>query len=248
MSTTLGYFDPQADANAWGLPHITDPEQLPAYDAWLVVRDDRLYLQLGHESELPPLSLDYTTGRMAHRLKQLKHSKLPLAKACGLSKGRRPAIIDATAGFGQDALSLAALGSKVVMLEQQPLVYVLVADALKRARNSQQAWLTSILTQVEHKHGNSCDFLAEHSADVIYLDPMYPERDKANTAKVKKGMQILRNLPGCATDTEALFGAAMAAATQRVVVKRPVWAEKLGKVEPNIVVSMPNHNFDVYLR
>ncbi|MBT8449672.1 MAG: class I SAM-dependent methyltransferase [Gammaproteobacteria bacterium] len=252
MAENLGYFDVETDSNTWGLPHINNPEQLKALDAWLFQKDGVLYLDQNKQPDLAPLSIDYASGKIAHRLKQTRHNKLPLAKACGLTKGRRPSIIDATAGFAQDGLLLAAMGSKVTLLEQHPLIFALVADALQRAASAELAWLETILKNIEHIHTNSAEYLQSNTlesqaCDVIYLDPMYPERDKATSAQVKKGMQILRSLPDCYTNTQALFEAALAAAKQRVVVKRPSWAETITSLKPDLVVSMPNHHFDIYL-
>ena len=257
MAENLGYFDVETDSNNWGLPHINHPEQLKALDAWLFQKDGVLYLDQNKQPDLPPLSIDYVSGRTAHRLKQTRHNKLPLAKACGLTKGRRPSIIDATAGFALDGLLLAAMGSKVTLLEQHPLIFTLVADALQRAARAELAWLETILQNIEHVHTNSAEYLQSHTSenhtleskicDVVYLDPMYPERDKAASAQVKKGMQILRSLPDCYTNTQALFEAAMVAAKQRVVVKRPSWAETITSLKPDLMVSMPNHHFDIYL-
>ena len=243
----LGYFGPDTDSNAWGLPHISDAGKLKELSAWVFSQEGQLYLAQQAQPELPAITLDFTSGRTAHRLKQTKHTKLPLAKACGISKGQRPSIIDATAGFAQDGLLLAAMGSKVTMLEQHPLLYALVADALVRARAANLSWLTSILANISHHQSNSCDYLARHQAEVVYLDPMYPERERASSARVKKGMQILRNLPECYTDSERLLNAALSAARHRVVVKRPSWADSIGNQKPDTVVSMPNHHFDIYL-
>lgn len=56
------------------------------------------------------------------------------------------------------------------------------------------------------------------SAQVIYLDPMFPHRDKS--ALVKKEMRLFRPLAGDDDDTPDLLEAALALATHRVVVKR----------------------------
>lgn len=247
MSERLGYFAEDTNSNTWGLPHIQDREQLKTLDAWLYTKDNVLYLDQNLQPDLPPLCLVFDSGRTAHRLKQVKHHKLPLAKACGLSKGRRPEIIDATSGFAQDSLLLAAMGSKVTMLEQHPLIFALAADALLRASQAKLNWLASILTNIEHYHIDAVTYLESHNTEVVYLDPMYPERNKTTAAQVKKGMQILRSLPSCYKDNDALLQAALAAASHRVVVKRPTWAETITDLQPDTVVTMPNHHFDIYL-
>ncbi len=70
---------------------------------------------------------------------------------------------------------------------------------------------------------------------MIYLDPMYPEDEKA-TALPKKTMQMFRRLLDGDTDAESLWTVAMKTARTRVVVKRPVKAPSLG--------GRPAHSFE----
>ena len=62
---------------------------------------------------------------------------------------------------------------------------------------------------------------------MIYLDPMFPHRDKS--ALVKKEMQVFRTVVGDDDDSPALLKAALAVATYRVVVKRPRKAEPVDR-------------------
>ena len=78
---------------------------------------------------------------------------------------------------------------------------------------------------------------------MVYLDPMFAERGRA---QVKKEMQICRMLAGPVADPAALFGAAAAVATERVVVKRHPHHEPLA-VEPSFTVTGGRVRFDVYL-
>jgi len=57
--------------------------------------------------------------------------KLALAKACGVRSGLR--VLDGMAGFGLDGITLATLGCRVLMVERDPLLYALLADAIERA-------------------------------------------------------------------------------------------------------------------
>ena len=83
------------------------------------------------------------------------------------------------------------------------------------------------------------------STDVIYLDPMFPERQKA--AQVKKPMQLLQVLLEDAPDDGAgLLEAALHAARYRVVVKRPMRAPGLTERQPSHQIKGSNIRFDVY--
>ena len=68
--------------------------------------------------------------------------------------------------------------------------------------------------------------------DVVYLDPMYPERQKS--AAVKKEMAYFHELVGlsAAQNDEALLHAARETAKKRVVVKRPRLGEFLAQKQP----------------
>jgi len=243
----FGIYSDQRPVDSFGLPWIKREDQLADLDAWLIKLDNKLCLDQNLIEGLAPLCLDFTEGKYAYRLKQTRSLKEPLAKACGLSKGRRPKIIDATAGLAQDSLLLAAMGSEVQMLEQHPLVYGLVFDALQRAKAGPD-WFAPIIERLKLWQGSSAEYLDSHCADVVYLDPMYPEHPQAKKAKVKKGMQILRLLSGTETNTEQLFEAAHQAATQRLVVKRPDWAESLSNINPSTRIETKSHHFDIYLK
>ena len=68
--------------------------------------------------------------------------------------------------------------------------------------------------------------------DVIYYDPMFPERD--SSAQVKKEMVLFKQLIGADQDSLDFLATAVGIATQRVVVKRPHDAEPLALLEQGI--------------
>ena len=198
------------------------------------------------------LTVDFTATAIQRRL-QTFGKKHPLAKAIGLQKLKhgqpRPKIIDATAGLGRDGFLLACLGCQVHLIERSEVLHALLADGLERAfATSEFAHLRS---KIKLTLGDSIALLpnfgtTDERPDVIYLDPMFPERKKS--ALVKKELQMLQALLGKAeANEEALLAAALAAAKQRVVVKRPKGAADLGGVAPGYAVSSPSMRYDVYL-
>ena len=80
--------------------------------------------------------------------------------------------------------------------------------------------------------------------DVIYLDPMFPERMKS--ALVKKEMRILHRLVGEDVDADQLLAIALKRARKRVVVKRPRLAPTLINVSPSFCVKGESIRYDVY--
>jgi 16S rRNA (guanine1516-N2)-methyltransferase len=89
------------------------------------------------------------------------------------------------------------------------------------------------------------DLPSEACPAVVYLDPMYPYREKS--AKVKKEMQLLQRLLGGDPDSAELLEAARKVARNRVVVKRPAKAEPLGGLKPSLAIHSPNTRYDIYL-
>ena len=81
--------------------------------------------------------------------------------------------------------------------------------------------------------------------DVVYLDPMYPERRK--TAAVKKEMAYFHDLVGAAQDEAELLDTALNTAKKRIVVKRPRLGEFLDGRKPAYQYTGKSTRFDVYL-
>ncbi len=79
---------------------------------------------------------------------------------------------------------------------------------------------------------------------VIYLDPMFPHRDKS--ALVKKEMRVFRPLVGDDLDAPALLEAALALATHRVVVKRPRKAPIIDGPKPSHGLEGKSSRYDIY--
>lgn len=197
------------------------------------------------KQKLNPIFIDFFTESLHSRSLNAGVHKELIAKACGLKGKVKPRILDCTAGLGRDAFMLATLGCEVVMLERSPIIAALLADALQRfyANESQHVLLT-------FKAVNSFDYLntliPEQFPDVIYMDPMFPERKKS--ALVKKEMRILKDIVGTDEDIADLFNLALQRCHKRVVVKRPKLAQAIGNTKPNVVYSGKQIRFDVYLR
>ena len=165
---------------------------------YLFYNDGALTYTLQDNKQALALSVSFTSGKNKHRQQYGGGKNQPLPKACGLDKHPEWTIFDATAGIGRDAYVLASLGAEVTLCEQHPVLYSLLVDAVKRATMDEET--KSIIQRINVVHGNSSQILDNLSnvesklPDVIYLDPMYPERKKS--AKIKKEMQVLQNLVG----------------------------------------------------
>ncbi len=181
------------------------------------------------------LCIDFLEGAWLRRLQSSATKKQVLAKAVGLP-GSSPRLLDATAGLGRDALLLASLGCKVTAVERSAALFKLLQDAVERAEKDSKM---KVLFQerLEFQLGDAKSILSDESNrgkfDVIYLDPMYPEKKKA--ALAKQELRLLRQLLGSDEDALELFEAARLAKPKRLVVKRPLHAPP---IEPK-----PTHQF-----
>ncbi len=194
-----------------------------------------------------PVRVDFVEGASAHRRRFGGGSGQMIAKAVGVQGGIRPRILDATAGLGRDAFVLASLGCEVLLIERQPLVAALLSDGLARAARDPE--VAPIAARMQLLTGNAIEQMAHWSCaapQVIYLDPMFPHRDKS--ALVKKEMRLFRPLVGDDLDAPALLAAALALASHRVVVKRPRKAPCIDGPRPSHALEGKSSRYDIYAR
>jgi len=209
--------------------------------------DKGLSLLKTDEPKLGAINVDFVTGAVAHRRKFGGGKGQSIAKAVGLNKGATPVVLDATAGLGRDGFVLASLGCKVILHERHPVVAALLYDGLKRAYDDVEIgpWMQQNMSLI---FGSSHTLLeqCESMPDVVYLDPMFPHREKS--ALVKKEMRVFQELVGADTDADGLLDFAYPLASKRVVVKRPDYAPFLNNKTPSMQIKTKKNRFDVYVK
>lgn len=206
----------------------------------LSYQDRKLVLDLPEFGK--PLSVDF--------IKTASLSKNSLiAKAVGLHKLnqaqiRRCLVYDISAGLGQDAYSLYQLGCQVKMVERSEIMAKLLQDGLNRAG----------ITDLELYSGDAKMYLQDmlknqrEIPDVIYFDPMFPEKKK--TALAQKSARVLKHIVGEDKDSEEVFLLALKTAKNRVVVKRGLYSPAIISTDilkPDVVYKGKAVRFDVYL-
>ncbi len=189
------------------------------------------------------VQVNFSSEKLNYRTRT--QQKELLIKACGITSTFKPTILDATAGFGIDAFMLASFGAHVTAIERSKIVFALLKDGYDRGMKN--AAVKSILQNMSLVHTNSIDYLnsLKQNPDVIYLDPMFPERKKS--ALVKKEMRALQALLPEQNDIEKLFEFALKTASKRVVVKRPRLAPLLGDLKPTFQLTGKSCRLDVYI-
>ncbi len=200
--------------------------------------------------KLVSLKVDFISGALAHRRKFGGGKSQLIAKAVGIKPKIFPSVLDLTAGLGKDAFVLASLGCQVTLVERHPLVFDALQQgfltALRHAKQEDPV-LLSILQRMTVLNEDGITFLKSPEKiqhQVIYLDPMFPERTKS--AAVKKDMVLLQAMVGGDEDSAILFQEALQAPVSRIVVKRPKRAAPLCDTKPSLVFQGQSSRFDVY--
>lgn len=217
----------------------------------LFLDDNGLSLQATGRKAPGPVRAEFVSGKAGYRLAHGGGTGQLIAKAIGLKRTNQTLhILDATAGLGQDAFVLAGLGHRVTMLERSPVIHALLEDGLARAAADDAT--AAVVARMTLIHADSIRWLQEWMeregqepvADVVYLDPMFPHRDKS--ALVKKEMQLFRPVVGDDPDASALLAAALACARYRVVVKRSRRAPVIDGAAPALTLEGKSSRYDVY--
>ncbi len=183
---------------------------------------------------------------MLPRLKQSNLQHEMLVKAARIKGQEMPQkLVDATAGFGEDSLILAAAGFEVELYEFDPIIAALLADAMERAASIPE--LEQVVSRMTLKCQDSTVALhhLNYQPDIVLLDPMFPARQKS--ALIKKKFQLLQLLESpCSTESELLV-AAEAAGSKRIVIKRPLKGPYLADKKPSYSLSGKAIRYDCFV-
>lgn len=122
-------------------------------------------------------------------------------------------VVDATAGFGYDAVHFARLGFDVIAVERCEPIAMMLRDALGRIADPVLRDRISVIP------GDSVHLLPALGADVVYLDPMFASVGRQRSLP-RRRMVLARELAGEDWDSRELLQVARGC-SHRVVVKRP---------------------------
>jgi 16S rRNA (guanine1516-N2)-methyltransferase len=213
---------------------------------------ERLVLRDLLNEKVNPLCVDFLDPAVLYRLKHGLSKNQSIARALGLKSLRStdaPFVFDATAGMGVDAFFIAALGCRVRAIERSAVVYALLEDGKRRLDLKSE--MREVSTRLSFELGDAFHVLTglseDQRPDVVYLDPMYPDEGRSESALPKKAMQMFRRLIGDDLDSSRVFEIACERARDRVVVKRPLHAEPVGGSRPTHVFVGKTARFDMYL-
>lgn len=227
------------------LSNLTDSDASPNF----LLYQSQERLEIRSTTDNTAIFADFVEGKTRHRRLQGGGKGQDIAKAIGFHKIKQPTIIDATAGLGGDSFVLASLGGIVTLLERQTCIHALLDNAITRASQTDEQSLIGIIQRMKLIHISAQTYLQSLSEadypDVIFLDPMFPERKK--TALVKKEMQFFHQLVGNDEDSADLLALALSKAKKRIVVKRPRLAPYLNHQTADFFIKGKTTRYDVYL-
>ena len=183
-------------------------------------------------------SIDFISDKKNYQKKKGSLRTELISKAMGSGKyGFK--ILDLSAGLGIDALFLSQLGYDVTAVERNSIIYL----ALKTAEDQLAAHHA---LKVHFIHDSALNFLnsSAENYDVIYFDPMFPEKKKS--ALSKQEMILFRNLVGTDEDANQVIDFILQSKkAKRFVFKRPLKAPPL-KHKPQVSFLGKLVRFDVY--
>ena len=128
-------------------------------------------------------------------------------------------VVDATAGLGRESFLMAASGYRVIGMERSPYLHILQVMALEAIYEEKA--LSKDQQRLEFFWGDSLDLISKLSdkPKVLYFDPMFPKAKKM--AKVKKNMQVLKQMDLSSLAAEEMLRRALLLGADKVVFKRP---------------------------
>ncbi len=186
-----------------------------------------------------------------------RRSRQPLVRAVQGRRGRKGLVVwDGTAGWGEDAWILAALGHRVVAMERDPLIHRCLLDAWSRA-GAEAPFAARRIRPVHAESETMLRRLAVSSGvwkgppppEVVYLDPFFPAQG-GKKAREKKNVRLLRLAADSGSgDARDLLSSALAVPGVRVVLKRPPRARALAPDGRGPVHSIAGRGFryDIYI-
>ena len=268
MHCQLFYVNESQEAQVMALQALIDQHRLPIVlnpEQFMDKLTQKRRQQLSQLSSLPILLLDDKNAlswlsnglsvapewdKLQRRVVSAGRKSELLLQATKVTAESR--IIDATAGFGHDSLILASTGAQTVMLEQQPLMALLLLAEQQRMSalpNWQKLMarlqiINTDATSYFESISNDSLIDSDKAVDVVYLDPMFPEDSYQDSktgkgAKVGKHMQALHQLahPPTLDEERQLLHSALTVVSQngtgRVIVKRPQFAPLLANQPAN---------------
>ena len=215
--------------------------EIPLSGSFLDLRESGLHFTKDSTNLSSSLHIDFLSGPMGWRLKRTDH-ETSLKKAIGKNK-EDITIFDGTARLLSDTIIFLALGHKVIACEQSKIIFLLVNDAIERAKTE-----LPFLENLVLLNGKSEILYKEtQNIDIVYLDPMYPEPSKnvLRSGDISTINHIL-HIENIDDDGDAIFFSIKDSNFKKIILKRPIKADIIDK-NINYQVKGKSTRFDIYI-
>ena len=244
MELLVSYLSPQNKAKASSLAKKLDLIFLPQEDVdldkycesyFLIYQPTRSYIQKGTRNSSRDIYCDFTDWSC--------NFNDPLLSKCLRGLPDKFTALDATAGFGKDALEIAKSPNchSIHLIEREKWLFYLLNEGIA---NSEDPKTINYLNKFTIENDDSFKFLTKNKTnfDLIYFDPLFSGVRKS---KAKKTIQALRDLTQ-ETNAKGFLDLAIRNSSKRVVVKRHKKSQYLEGIKPAYSVTGKVVRYDIY--
>ncbi|MBT5644578.1 MAG: class I SAM-dependent methyltransferase [Gammaproteobacteria bacterium] len=179
------------------------------------------------------IMIDFFDKRMNNKIKQRLSGKKDIFHK--LFPKKNSTLLDCTAGYGRDGYILRSMGFNITMIENSPVMSLLLNNALKKIK----------LSNFIMYHGNAYDFLrhTEKIYEYIYIDFMFNK--PKNSSLSSKNDETLKLISFQDLNKNNLINLAIKKSVSRVVVKEP--KHSLSKMMmPEYMIKTKLLNYYIY--
>jgi len=183
--------------------------------------------------EAVSISIDFLDEAINNKIKSRLSGKKDIFSK--LFPIKNSTLLDCTAGYGRDSYVLRSMGFNITMIENSPIMSLLLNDALKKLK----------LSNFKMYHGNSYDYLnhSEKYYDYIYIDFMFDKLKKNSLSS--KNDETLKLISFQENNKNNLIRLAIKKANSRVVVKEPKYSLS-NILKPEYTIKTKLLNFNIY--
>ena len=194
---------------------------------------DRMELINANYKEAVSISIDFLDKAINNKIKSRLSGKKDIFSK--LFPIKNSTLLDCTAGYGRDSYVLRSMGFNITMIENSPIMSLLLNDALKKLK----------LSNFKMYHGNSYDYLnhSEKYYDYIYIDFMFDKLKKNSLSS--KNDETLKLISFQENNKNNLIRLAIKKANSRVVVKEPKYSLS-NILKPEYTIKTKLLNFNIY--
>ena len=195
---------------------------------------DKIYLINNNYKDPVKIIIDFNDKRFLEKNNtRLKDNNDIFKKIFSI---KNSTILDGTAGFGRDGYLLDSMNHNVTMIDNSPIVSLLLKNALNRSGNR----------SITLFHGNTYDHI-KHSIkkyNYIYLDFMFNKLK--NSSLSSKNDETLKLISFIENDKNKIIEIAQKRAINKVVVKEPVNSLSILS-KPNHIIKTKLISYNIYL-